>query len=314
MCIPIVLCCDEKYYISAKITIMSIIKHSDKSKHYQIYLLHDSLDESIVYSVTLLAQNNISIEAINIQDHLKGIDLYERGYFTKAMYYRILIPQIFADKDKIIYVDSDIIVRSDISQLYSIELGKNIIAGVIDICDEAQCQYVEQLGMSRDFYINSGILVFNVKQYIASSIQEKAFELIKENKNLRCPDQDAINMACKGKILLLDICWNFQWGGILSQKFKIIVNDSYKEEYLKTVGNIKILHFTTACKPWHYPKERFASEWWEFANKLPKNEVENFIKITKPKHRFKRLILFYIRKIIGDKNYIKLKKLLRRNN
>jgi len=151
-----------------------------------------------------------------LNNKIKNETLYSRSHYSIEMYYRLLIPEILFHYDKVLYLDCDIIVLSDISKLYKTSLDGYVLAGVSNFSDISMSAYIENvLKLKIDNYINSGVLLFNNKEFIESKIKERCFMLIKECKKYVCPDQDVINIACKDRILLVDDGWNFH-GSIIS--------------------------------------------------------------------------------------------------
>ena len=304
---PIIFSSDEKYLVCAEVAIRSVIENGSKDNMYDIYVFHDSMKEDKMQDIKKLACENVTITFLDINKHIDSSLLYERLYFTKAMYYRILIPKILSQYEKALYLDCDLVVNCDVAEMFEQEIGDNVIAGVQDIFEDEQRMYVNTLGIDEDYYINSGVLLFNIKEFQKNKIEDAFFNVLKERKDLRCPDQDAINIASSGKIKLLDMKWNFQWGGTLSNVKRVVYSKKFKENYLKAKTEFKVLHFTTSYKPWIYRKEKLATYWWKYAEKVDEERIKEFQKITKPKMTFKKFAKNVVRGIFGGKVYMKLK-------
>jgi len=77
-------------------------------------------------------------------------------YISTAAYYRIALPSLLPDVDKIIYTDSDVINFKDLSEMYNIELKNNIYyCGPLDYTEHLD--ELRRLGVFTDKYINTGI-------------------------------------------------------------------------------------------------------------------------------------------------------------
>lgn len=310
---PIVFSVDEKYLVCAEVAIKSVIENGNKDKFYDINLFHDNISDQKLQYIKNLACKNASITCININCLIDSDILYEKLYFTKAMYYRILIPRLFSNYEKVLYLDCDLIANCDVTELFEEALGTNVIAGVQDLFEEEQRLYVNNLVVDENYYINSGVILFNIKEFLKENIETKFFEVIQKRKDLRCPDQDAINIVCQSKIKLLDMKWNFQWGGMLSNVKKVIFSKKFNAIYEQAFKDLKILHFSTSYKPWIYKKEKLSKYWWKYARHIDANRMKNFQIQTKPKKTLKRFIKHFVRAIFGGNLYMKLKILLKRN-
>lgn len=116
----------------------------------------------------------------------------ETAYCTPYTLLRLLADLIEGLPDKILYLDIDMMVASDISELYNIEISQYEYAAV-----------KEKYGSIFLYpdYINAGMLLFNMKKVKETGLLEKARNLIK-NKKMLFADQDAIYYSTEAKLLL----------------------------------------------------------------------------------------------------------------
>lgn len=123
--------------------------------------------------------------------------------YSVGAIYRFLIPQIFpSEVDKIIYLDSDIIVNLDINELWQIEMGDKVLAAapeaVINYLDHpfyAKTKFLLVKGLvAYDDYFNSGVLIFNLNVFRHE--EENLLRGIKfasSHPEIDCFDQDILN-------------------------------------------------------------------------------------------------------------------------
>jgi lipopolysaccharide biosynthesis glycosyltransferase len=157
--------------------------------------------------------------------------------------FRLLIPEVVT-AEKVIYLDSDIVVNMDIRQLWDIPLGENSVAGALDrgrLRPYGRFSSVALefalIGCDRKAYINTGVLLLNIAR-----IRER-YELIPQSIEwyarhahiTRHVDQDMINSCFRGDIKIID------------SKF----NNCHSHD-----GDISdnILHAVGPGKPWNGPK------------------------------------------------------------
>ena len=281
--IPIVFATNENYAPFAGVCINSIIKNSSRDFIYKIFVFHTGLSNETIVSLNSIKSTNLSTTCLNINKNLESIknNLYSHSYFSNEMYYRILIPEILKEYKKVIYLDCDMIVLGDLSELFSLNLKSYCIGAVKNPLHKKMYDYIiSNFDISPEKYINSGMLVINCEEFNKQNIKEKFFEEIKHHEILRYPDQDLINIVCKDKILYLPMQWNYLWhqerlNKGVNQELHLLDHDL--EEFNRSKSNIKILHYTGDRKPWNFNAIDKADFFWDYAktscfyNKIYKN-------------------------------------------
>jgi len=202
---------------------------------------------------------------------------------------RLRLQDELPELDSIIYLDGDVLVRRDLSDLAKVEMGDAPIAAVVDRAYQlspravarpvdtspaydAQRCIAEITGLARSGpgeYINSGVLRMNL-----AALRNEGFgarsELIlaKWNKLLRYRDQDVFNIALQGRIRHLDPAWNALVGVMLKSPRRI--PSDLRDEIEAERWNPAIVHFAGSRKPWLTAKPLpFAGAWWHFARQSP---------------------------------------------
>ncbi len=309
--IPIVFAVDDNYAPFLTVALNSILKNLSLNYFLKVFVLNTGLSKINEERIIELAENyscDVNIEYIDVTKSLDGLNdkMHLRDYYTKAIYYRIFIPALLPMYDKIIYVDCDMVFLSDISKLYNVELEDNLIAAVHE---EAMSSYdcfgkysEEFLDVPRNDYFNSGLLVINAKKYREENVEKKFIDLMLTHKFEVAPDQDYLNVLCKGKVKLLDIGWN-----------KTPIPEKFFDD-----NDLKIIHYKLNFKPWHYKGVKYEEYFWQYAKNTP--FYDDLIKMRenytdKEKQRdavaFSALQKMAIDYVLSDNNY---KKLMLRNN
>ena len=269
--VPIFLAPNNAYAPHAGITITSLMENSSRDYFYEIYVLHTDLSLENIHIFESMKYENARVKCLSISRFIeKELKLmYTNFHFSKEMFYRILIPEIFTQFDKAIYLDSDIVVLGDISELYEKELGNCILGGANDIMHQRSKSYVTgELGLDADKYINSGVLLINSKLFREEKIKDKLFDELKVRQNLRYPDQDLINIVCGGRILLLERKWNFIWHYLLKKRDQSLnLLPEEQEKYEKEAKDINILHFTSSVKPWSNRLIPLSQKYWDYVDR-----------------------------------------------
>ena len=289
--IPIVFATNNNYAPYMAVAIESLIENAkEKNKEYCIFVLYSALESRYIDKIVAMERDNVTIHFINVNAKIESEtkNLYSRAHYSKEMYYRILIPDLFRMFNTVLYLDCDIILKEDIYNLYTIDIGDNILGGVVNASSHQMGRYIQnQLGISVGKYINSGILLFNCSEFREKYIKERCFSLIGGKKDYVCPDQDILNVACKDKIFYLDGAWNFQWYNSILENGrdeKVELVPEVREAYNLSMDKHYILHFTSGIKAWNSPDRKDAYLFWEYAEKtafVTEIRCKNFSKLLK---------------------------------
>lgn len=153
--------------------------------------------------------------------------------YTPYCLLRMFITHVDGIGDKVIYLDADTMINKDIDELYSIDMSRYEIAGVLD----AMGQY-----WIYPTYINSGVLLLNVKNLKKTGGFEKALDYVLTHSSFLV-DQDAINKFCKYK-LYLPAKFNNQ---------RKMTDDTVVKHFCKILKFFPFMH-TVNIKQWHREK------------------------------------------------------------
>lgn len=274
---------NSKYIKYALTMLYSFFKNNKYS--VSIYLLYSSLNKTEIDEIrSLVEKNNSNLICIKIEKE-KIPKFITIDYFSIESSYRLLLPYVLPNKVKrILWIDSDMIIRSDISKLFSLDIGDNIIGCCKDI---SHIGNVNNPNLTRlkikntDNYYNSGLIIFDVKKY------KKAFDIKEYNKIIKklsvvikYPDQDILNYIFHSKIYELDSNYNIYFTSNYKHK------DKNNIEQMKKNG--KIYHYISSVKPDNYKYLNFGfNEYWKYAKKM--YDKNFFIKVH-IKNYFYRII------------------------
>ena len=257
--IPVFYTITDDYAKYAAASINSVMKHANPKRHYRIIIMYDKLNWRNRLRLRNMVTRNCAIEF-----HKMKYNLYMQiivrycakrsgsgDFFANAVYYyRAFIARIFMRYDKGVYVDSDTILMDDIAKLYDIDLGDNVVAARPDLkvaMVQEFINYVEKaLDVPHKDYVNSGVLLMDLKKLRGLHYITQMTDLIKEDADLVAPDQDYLNVILKGKIMHLGKEWNCQPEG-------------------EDPKGAKILHFNLSKKPWYHEDVNSGEEFWKAA-------------------------------------------------
>lgn len=254
--VPVFFTVDDNYIPFMTITLKSIVDHSKKNIIYEIYVIHSGLSAESKRRVKAVTnKKNFVFHFVNVFLKVQNlaIRLDVRDYYTSSTYYRLFLPDLFPQISKAIYIDSDIVVREDIANLFNIDLEDKLLGvvpdGSVQIYPEF-IKYVETvIAVDHKEYFNAGVLLMNFKGLRAFKFEQKCFKLLSKVSFKVAQDQDILNFITKGKVKFIDPRWNVM---PLGEK----VEDPY------------LVHYNLILKPWKHENIMYEEYFWDVAEKL----------------------------------------------
>ena len=260
--IPIFYAIDDSYAKFVAVSIKSLIMNANNNYNYDINVIYENLSEENAEKLKSLETDNVKIILTEMNQNLSMItdklgNRLREYTFTLTIFFRLFIPVMFPKYHKCIYIDADTVIPGDISRLYNEDLEDNYLGCIVDkstIDNEILASYFEEVvGIPRDKYINSGVLLMNSKKLRELKIDEKFLDLYtKYGFDVIAPDQDYINSICYGHIKYL------------SDIYDAMPNPNNKE-----VENPVIIHYNLFLKPWQYENVQYYDYFWKYAKFTP---------------------------------------------
>ncbi len=218
----IVFSADAAYIPLTSVAIQSIIETSNSSNKYDLIVIHCGISNTLQKTIMKMADDYeyISIRFYDISDIFRERKFYtaNRKSFSDSAYYRLAIPYILEDSySKAVYLDGDMIIQDDLYNIFSNDVGNNLIGAIKDYWGICNCyipgdprrKYRESIGLTDiDSYIISSTLLFNLKLFKETYSLEYVLDL-SSGYNWMQHDQDVINILCKDSIHYLSPIWGF---------------------------------------------------------------------------------------------------------
>lgn len=257
--IPVVFATDNNYVPYCGVAIFSLIQNASKENSYEIYVLYDKLSKMNILRLENLSTDYAKVKCICVHENIEQLHVFEHNHLTIAATYRLVISDILGKYEKIVYLDSDIIVNDDVAVLYDMDIEDNIlgaIAGYWEADGDFLYKHVTQtLRVAIEHFFNSGILVINTKKFKKHEVKEKCFELLSQRTDLYFMDQCALNIVCEGKVQMLPARWNYEWLFLFESEIK----------ETKIIEHPAIIHYNGTMKPWDNPGMLLSEHFWKYA-------------------------------------------------
>lgn len=227
----VVFCFDKNYEQHFGVALTSMLLNNTEN-NINVYIITDIIEKELKQKLDSLSKNyKCSFDCYTIEDSDKLKDVKISGHISKAAYYRLMIADILPKNiNKVIYLDSDIVVKSSLEELYQVNVDNYFLA--------AQ-------GARKKRYFNSGVMVLNLEQWRNEKISTKVLDWARENKEkLRFWDQTALNNIIGSNFVTIERKWNMEVD--LTRKKTDKLNNT------SDFDNAKIIHFVGGRKPWYF--------------------------------------------------------------
>lgn len=263
--VPIVIAFTPNYFVPACTTLKSILDSSGSEARFEVIcLVTEDIPQRQKEKLRRLTGDRMDFSYVNCSGRLKGA--YVDPRYSEAASYRLLLPELLPEYDKVAYIDCDVIVRNDLVELYrNTNLGNHLLAAIAEAPIENQAERWKAMGCNPEKYFNSGFLIMNLMQMREEGTSSQMMKKLKTDY-LEFPDQDVLNMVCQERTLFLPPIYNSIRTFFIPQ-YKPDFLKRYSEKDWEEVQRHGTIHYTGG-KPWNMFTMKFA-EWWRCYESLP---------------------------------------------
>lgn len=259
------LCFNDDYVPCACVTIRSIAEHMNMEDDVYVHVLTDRIsikNKAILKKAALNKSKNIKIFFYSVDsdsEMFSGMPP-QAMIWTVYAWYRMLLPLILNNTNKVLYLDCDVYVNDCLDELFSMDLNTSI-AACLDTETYNPSTYNRLKYDSKYKYVCSGVLMMNLDRWRTLNLSRKIVDFAKKNsKAIKYPDQDAINVICRDDKIVLPP----NYGVTVSYfRFKEFMKEHLFDMH-ELMENPKIIHFA-GYQPWFYFKDKSMHSllWWK---------------------------------------------------
>ncbi|HYD29480.1 MAG TPA: glycosyltransferase family 8 protein [Azospirillaceae bacterium] len=245
--IQVLFCCDTGFYQHAAVAMASLLENNARHR-FDIHLITAGNDTTaltkLLASLKRFGNFTFTLHPFNLKSYSH---FFTDRHISLEAYLRLFAPKVLDPTiDKVLYLDCDIVVTGDVGELWATNLGDKAVAGVWDPYVDTR-RHVLGIAPGRP-YINSGVLLFNLKAWRERGVTEKLIACIgARGRELAFHDQDALNIVLSDSIMLLDYRWNFH---VWMFNLKLWQFRDQLPAIRRAARHPAILHFTCKEKPW----------------------------------------------------------------
>ena len=240
---------DIHYLDKVETVIKSVSVHNHEVK---FYVFNDDLPSEWF----LLMRNRLKVigsEIVNVKKTAHNLRDFRlpNAILSYATFFRYFIADE-VQEDRVLYLDSDMIVNARLDELFFLDLQGYAIAAVQDFGQD---------GWLTTF--NAGMLLIDAKKWRENHSTKSLLELTVQHHEHVYGDQGVLNMYFGDQWLHLDKEYNFMVG--LDQFLHLTGNSKWYESDYYGNSEPKIIHYTSEFKPWtHLTLTRFRKLWWYY--------------------------------------------------
>jgi lipopolysaccharide biosynthesis glycosyltransferase len=265
-CIHLAIAFDQNYLTPFYALITSVFENN-KGNRIVIHCIATGLSDDQLNQIKQYVHSKKSEICFYSIDEQAASKFVLVSKWTSAVYYRLYFPLLISSEvKKLLYLDTDILVLKDLSQLFRTDLEQYPVAAVYD-------NYVKmapQLGIHEEgAYFNSGVLLIDIRQWKEQQISEKAFQFLNDYpEKIKFVDQDALNAVLINNWKSLNSCYNTMYSSI--------PENCSRKQLSHLLKKITVLHFTLQ-RPWQLLcRNRYRHFYFYYLEKSPLKKYNKY--------------------------------------
>jgi lipopolysaccharide biosynthesis glycosyltransferase len=262
---------DDGFALPTYVALHSLIRNKKEDVAVDVYVLSVNLSKANIENLKSLQTDKVSVFVVELDENGSQFAILKKGFHVStAAITKFSLPEILADLDKVLYLDGDIIVRTDLSELYN-ECIDDFYAGVVpDIKPTLKYKpsILNKLNVEHHrYYFNSGMMLLNLKRMRRDDMTNRLLDYRKNGVNFFM-DQDALNVVFEDSVRYLS-CRNnllvtLQGEFTLQQIAHEYSEPNECKSFSDLVASASIVHFASKEKPWKTRQGEQFQLWYQY--------------------------------------------------
>ena len=249
------------YLEATRCAISSLLRHRRSDVRYDVRVIGPELSSSdkealdvFGGAVTVLSPDPAKYRGMSA----------EACHVSPVALFKFDLAELVPDVDRLLYLDSDVLVLDDISEIWETDLADRYAAVVRDYAGSVRERHHEK--MRHADYFNSGVMFLNLAAFRETGMRGKLMEA-RQSKEFpqHFMDQDAFNLALGENVVFLPPKYNMMFSNNQPPFGNAVPpNEFYGlplPEYTRQESRPKILHLTNWAKPWDTERSDFYEKW-----------------------------------------------------
>lgn len=266
------LICDDAYVMPTVVTVKSLIDnaHLLANEKLIVHICTFSLSTENKAILKKLDSDNAVVEIVEVdqREFLKKIEAVgQKSHVTQTSLIKFELPNVFLNIYKMLYLDSDIVIKKDINELFDMNLSGYYMAASAEFWKYLNGMWNGDKLSEIDFYFNSGVMMMNLQKMREDNVTQSLWEAKLaglNDPNRKTMDQDSLNDVCSKRTLPLSIKWNFNTAfskDVDLELINLVFNEKYNS-FEDLIEDVRIIHYVgKEEKPWKYESAVFRELW-----------------------------------------------------
>lgn len=276
--IPVFYAPDDNVSFMTLVSMVSILENTDNNITF--YILFSNLSDKSVEMLNYVKKyNNCELQYIPVDENIFN-GYWNNNWVTIQAWFRTLIPSLFKNLEKIIYLDCDTMVLNDIANFYNIDIEDKLLVAAPEVLDETHSFRIK---LKNKHFFNSGVLLINCEKWRQDNISEKIKNIVLNNKPMVFGDEEVLNIVADyaKKIVYSDTIyiepwWFYNYTGPKGFPYLIVHFTSKKPSYFLCKHSLRWVWRTFAKTTPYYQQylEKYRNDFEEFLNN-PQMDIKN---------------------------------------
>ncbi|MCM1323523.1 MAG: glycosyltransferase family 8 protein [Acetobacter sp.] len=257
---------DTKYLPYVMTSLHSAIVNKKEKTHYKIHIIAKDFTPQDIEKIKQMTGKNIEINIYSAQK--LNLDFSHLGRFSsfQVALQKLFIAQYLQNVNKVLYLDADTLVQTDLADVYQTNLKEKYAAAVKDGLMYQYPEHITELNLkNKDFYFNSGVMLLNLDKIRQDNIMQKAIIYFNTHSEI-FGDQDVLNVVFKDKVQSLSYRYNCN-SVFFEEKDAAFLSSFWQENVPENPEQVyktaAILHFA-GHKPWtEWFKHPYLKSLWQ---------------------------------------------------
>lgn len=248
-------CADQLMEAPLHVAASSLLRsiHADYSVHFYMVLTG--------FSSRAVQRLRRTLDSTGRNYELKALEVPDPTLFrgfrpllgSLTTYHRLILPDIVQER-RLLYLDSDMQVKTDVSPLFTLDMGSKAMGFVVDgsVKFALESKFFFSLGASPDDpAFNAGTMLFNLPEWRRQDCSARVLDFCRKHSDqLFAADQTALNA------LFAKDCFH------LERRYNVKV---FPAAGIRDIAQNGITHYVGSPKPWDLGGNwllPYAKPWW----------------------------------------------------
>ena len=206
---------DDNYAPYMGVALASVLSFKKADEFCRFHILDDGIGAENKQKLSSLQNyySNFSVSYYPIDRATLSRFPVVNTHLSHTAYARLFMGSLLPTNiSRLIYLDCDVFVRKSLYNLFSVDLGNNLLGGVEDFGVMNLARQNKHSWPWHEYsYINSGVLLVDLARWRKENAEQQLLAYLQNPPApLQFEDQDAINFVFRKQIKILSCKWNGQ--------------------------------------------------------------------------------------------------------